>query len=204
MLHLNKKILNEKGLTLVELLAVVILTAIVSILLFSITIKALENTRIISQETMLRDEADIIVSKFIKAMYSTRQDHIIYNKTDNNGNSYLEITTDLSKCRRDKNGRFLDLNGNPLSNDNLCKPTLKPIGFKTENGVTKIQISDEQYTVLNNSITVLPTSKINGDPDDTSVYEIDLKLSITHTRGNTETTKEMSFKNEIQPIVNSK
>ncbi|MER2008532.1 MAG: prepilin-type N-terminal cleavage/methylation domain-containing protein [Psychrobacillus sp.] len=202
MLHLSKK-LNEKGITLVELLAVVILTAIVSILLFSITSKALENNRIISQEAILRDEADIIVSKFIKSLYSTKQETIIRNITTGD-NSYLEITNDLSKCRRDEDGRFLDLSGNPLNNDNLCKPTLKPIGFKTENGITKIHILDEQYTLSYNNIKVSPTSKVYGNPDDSSVYEIELNLEITQIRGNNKTSKAMKFKNEIQPIINSK
>lgn len=202
MLHLSKK-LNEKGITLVELLAVVILTAIVSILLFSITSKALENNRIISQEAILRDEADIIVSKFIKSLYSTKQETIIRNITTGD-NSYLEITNDLSKCRRDEDGRFLDLSGNPLNNDNLCKPTLKPIGFKTENGITKIHILDEQYTLSYNNIKVSPTSKVYGNPDDTSVYEIELNLEITQIRGNNKTSKAMKFKNEIQSIINSK
>jgi Tfp pilus assembly protein PilE len=204
MYPLNRKYQNENGLSLVELLAVIVLIGIVTIILFSMTTKAIENTRIISQETVLRDEADIIVSKFIKTLYSTRQDHIIYNITTSGGNSYLEVTNDLSKCRRDENGKFLDTNGNVLNNDTLCKPTLKPIGFKTENGITIIHISNETYKVSNNNIQVLPTSKVNGSPEETSIYEIELNLSITHTRGNKQTTKEMTFKNEIQPIVNKK
>ncbi len=204
MFRLNKKYTNENGLSLIELLAAIVLIGIVSILLFSMTAKAIENNRIISQETFLRDEADIIVSKFIKTMYSTKQDHIIYNVTKNDGNSYIEITNDLTKCRRNEDGKFLDTNGNVLNNDNLCRPTLKPIGFKTENGVTKIHILDEVYKVSNNNIQVLSTSKVNGKPIETSIYEIELKLSITHTRGSKETTREMTFKNEIQPIVNKK
>ncbi|MBD8038250.1 hypothetical protein H9635_15965 [Solibacillus sp. A46] len=201
---MNKTKLDEKGLTLVELLAVVILTGIVSILVFSITTKALENTRIISQETMLRDEADIIVSKFIKEMYSTKQEHIIRYKEEviidpisnkkSYKYSYLEVIENESKCQRDENGDY--------KIEGECK--LKDIGFKTVNGVTKIQIFNEQYTVSNSSIKVLAESKINGTPNETSVYEIVLKLKFTHVRGNKETERIMSFKNEIQPIVNSK
>ena len=204
MFRLNKKYKNENGLSLVELLAAIVLIGFVSILLFSMTIKAIENNRIISQETILRDEADIIVSKFIKQLYSTRQDHIIYNITTDSGNSYLEVTNDLSKCRRDENGNFLDTNGRVLNNESLCRPTLKPIGFKTENSVTTIHILDETYKASNKSIHVLPTSKINGNPEDTSIYEIELKLSIIHTRGNKQTTKDMTFKNEIEPVINKK
>ena len=204
MFRLNKKNLNENGLSLIELLAAIVLIGIVSILLFSMTAKAIENNRIISQETFLRDEADIIVSKFIKTMYSTRQDHIINNVTTSNGNSYIEITNDLSKCRRNEDGKFLDTDGNVLNNDDLCRPTLKPIGFKKENNTIKIHILDEIYNISNNNIQVLSTSKVNGKPKETSIYEIELNLQITHTRGNKETIRTMTFKNEIQPILTSK
>ncbi|MGN7478839.1 PulJ/GspJ family protein [Solibacillus silvestris] len=201
---MSKNITNQKGLTLVELLATMVLTAIVSLLLFSIATKALENTNIIGQETVLRDEADIIVSKFIKTLYSTRQDHIIRNITTTDGNSYIEVTNDLSKCRRDENGKFLDKDGNPLNNDSYCRPTLQPIGFKTTNGTTKIHILNEEYAIINKGIKILPTSKINGNPEETTVYEIMLNLASTTKRGNNTVTKEMTFKNEVQPIVISK
>lgn len=203
MCQLNKTISNQKGLTLLELLATIVLTAIVSLLIYSITTKALENTNIITQETIIRDEADIIVSKFIKVLYSTRQDHIIRNITTG-GDSYIEVTTDLSKCRRDESGGFLDTDGKPTSIDRLCKPTLQPIGFKTVDGTTKIHILNEEYKIVNKDIKILPTSKLNGNPQETNVYEIVLNLASTKTRGNNTTIKEMTFKNEIQPIVNSK
>lgn len=202
---MSKNIGNQKGLTLVELLATMVLTAIVSILVFSLATKVIENTKVISQETILRDEADLIVSKFIKTLYSTRQDHIIHNTTTATGNSYLEVTTDLSKCRRDESGRFLGSNGQPMSDDSYCRPTLKLIGFKTKNGITKIHILDVEYEIVNKGLRILPTSKINGNPQDTSVYEIVLNLASIVTRGNNNTTtKEMTFKNEVQPIVRSK
>lgn len=203
MCQLNKNISNQKGLTLLELLATIVLTAIVSLLIYSITTKALENTNIITQETIIRDEADLIVSKFIKVLYSTRQDHIIRNITTG-GDSYIEVTTDLSKCRRDESGGFLDTDGKPTSIDRLCKPTLQPIGFKTVDGTTKIHILNEEYKIVNKDIKILPTSKLNGNPQETNVYEIVLNLASIKTRGNNTTTKEMTFKNEIQPIVNSK
>ena len=196
MLHLNNKISNQKGLTLVELLAVLVLTAIVSTFLISITTKALENTKIISQETVLRDEADLIVTKFINTLYSTKQEHIIRNTTTAGGNSYLEVTNDLSKCRRNESGTLI--------NETECNKTLRPIGFKTVNDVTKIHIFNEEYKIANDRIKILLSSKINGRPEATNVYEIVLALSITHTRGNNDSTKEMVFKNEIQPIVKYK
>ena len=196
MFHLTKLLKNQKGLTLIELLASVILVSIVSILIFSIATKAIENNRVIQQETMLRDEADIIVSKFIKTLYSTKQGYIIRNKTDGVGNSYIEVTNDLTKCQKDEFGNLIT--------EPDCNSTLKPIGFKTTGGVTKIHILDEEYTVSQKNIEILSSSKINGDPNSTSVYEINLQLKITHKRGNRLLPKEMTFKNDIQPILTSK
>lgn len=202
MFHLNKLLKNQKGLTLIELLASVVLISIISIFIFSITTKAIENNLVITQETTLRDEADIIVSKFIKSLYASKQGYIVRNVTNAN-ESYLEITNDLEKCKKDDNGNWVfDAAGQ-------CRATLKPIGFKTTNGVTKayyvnISHTPEEYAVQQRNIELLSTSKIVGNPADTDIYEIILDLKITHKRGNKEITKTMSFKNEVQPILTSK
>ena len=196
MLYLNKRIGNERGLTLVELLASIVLLSILSIFIFSIMTKTIENNRIIQQETMLRDEADIIVSRFIKTLYSTKQGYIIRNTTNAQGNSYLEVTNDLGKCQKNEAGLLID--------ERACNTTLKPIGFKTENGKTKLYIFDELYAIANPNINISATSHIKGDPASTTLYEINLTLQITHKRGNKEVSKQMTFVNQIQPILTSK
>lgn len=202
MLHLNKLLKNQRGLTLVELLASVVLISIISIFIFSITTKAIENNLVITQETMLRDEADIIVSKFIKSLYASKQGYIVQNVPSAN-ESYLEITNDLEKCKKDDSGNWI------FDAANQCRATLKPIGFKTTDGETKAYFVNsshiqEEYSVQQKNIKLLSTSKIIGNPADTNVYEIILDLKITHKRGNKEITKTMSFKNEVQPILTSK
>ena len=72
---------SEKGLTLVELLATIVIATIISLFLFNIISSAMENNRVIQQENMLRDEADLIISKMIKALYSTNQNAIIHNSS---------------------------------------------------------------------------------------------------------------------------
>jgi prepilin-type N-terminal cleavage/methylation domain-containing protein len=196
MFRLNKQSKNERGLTLIELLASIVLLSIVSIFIFSIVTKTIENNRIIQQETMLRDEADIIVSKFIKTLYSTKQGYIIRNTTNNAGNSYIEVTNDLEKCKKNEEGVLID--------KSACDKTLKPLGFKTVNGVTSLYILDEQYSIINPKIKVLSTSQIKGDPNSTTLYEVKLTLQITHKRGNKEIPKQMTFINQIQPILTSK
>lgn len=195
MFHLNKKRKNEAGLTLIELLASIALISIISILLFSLITKAIENNNKIHAETILRDEADIIMSKVIKTLYSTKQGYIIRNTT-NSDNSFLEVTSDIEKCERREDGSVI--------NSNQCNPTLKPIGFKTVNRTTSLYILDEQYKTSYSNVKILPTSKVLGDPNKTSVYEITLNLSLTYKRGNIEQTKEMTFINQIEPILTSK
>lgn len=196
MFQLNKQSKNERGLTLVELLASIVLLSIISIFIFSIVSKTIENNRIIQQETMLRDEADIIVSKFIKTLYSTKQGYIIRNTTNSVGNSYIEVTNDLEKCQKNEEGVLID--------KSACDKTLKPIGFKTTNGVTSLFILDEQYSIAHPNIKILSTSHIKGDPNNTTLYEVNLTIQITHKRGNKEIQKQRTFVNQIQPILTSK
>ena len=58
--------------TLVELLAAIIIGAIVSFSIFQFLYKGMENTKIIQTENFLRDEADIIISRFVKELYKFR------------------------------------------------------------------------------------------------------------------------------------
>lgn len=196
MFHLNKQLKNERGLTLVELLASIVLLSILSIFIFSIITKTIEHNRVIQQETMLRDEADIIVSKFIKALYSTKQAAIIRNTTNDKGDSYIEVTNDLRKCQKNEEG--------VLRNAEACNATLKPIGFKTVNGMTNLYILDEMYSIAHPNIKILPSSHIKGNPENSTLYEVNLTLQITHRRGKEEISKQQTFINQIQPILISK
>lgn len=196
MFHLNKQLKNEQGITLVELLASIVLLSILSIFIFSIITKTIEHNRVIQQETMLRDEADIIVSKFIKTLYSTKQAAIIRNTTNGKGDSYIEVTNDLRKCQKNEEG--------VLRNAEACNATLKPIGFKTVNGMTKLYILDEMYSIAHPNIKILPSSHIKGNPANSTLYEVNLTLQITHRRGKEEISKQQTFINQIQPILISK
>lgn len=186
---LNNYIKNEKGLTLVELLASVILLSIISVFVFSIIIQAIDTNREVQQKTALRDEGDIIVSKFIKTLYSTKQEDIVRT----NG-KYIEVTNDPTKCTKDDSGNWIE--------DSTCSATLEKIGFEKINGVTTITFKNEKYSTTNKNVKILEESAINGDPKKDSLYEIQLKLEITQKRGGKETKKQMEFKNQIQPIVN--
>lgn len=180
---------NEKGLTLVELLASVILLSIISVFVFSIIIQAIDTNREVQQKTALRDEGDIIVSKFIKTLYSTKQEDIVRA----NG-KYIEVTNDPTKCTKKEDGDW--------NLDSTCLATLEKIGFDTSEGVMTIFFKKEKYSTSNKNVKILDTSAINGDPQKDTIYEIQLALEIVQKRGNKETKKQIEFKNQIQPIVN--
>ncbi|MGE7092978.1 type II secretion system protein [Lysinibacillus sp. NPDC048646] len=189
---MNKYIKNKNGLTLVELLATIVILAIVSTLVFSILMKTIETNHNIQQETILRDEADLIISKFIKTLYSTNQNQIVRNIN----NQYIEVTNDLTKCQKTEENEWII--------NTACEKTLEPIGFKTEKNITSIYFKSEKYSVQNSNIKILEGSEISGDPSNESIYGIDLKLEITKKRSGNNHPKKMEFKNQIQPIVNSK
>lgn len=84
---------NQHGMTLVELLVAVIISALISVFTFNILTKGVENYTKISQETQFRDEADYLMSNLVKNIYTTREEDIlkVVNPAGNSKSSYFEI-----------------------------------------------------------------------------------------------------------------
>ncbi len=186
---------NQKGLTLVELLAAIVIFSVIAIFATSILLNSIKTYAKINSDTILRDEADIIMSKFFKTIYSLKQEQITLNEIESKNGTYthyLYIANNSSACERDENG--------VLKNKVTCKNTSLPIGFETKNSITKIKLLNEEYEIGSNGIQISSKSKIIGNPEDTTIFEIELILNLIHKRG----TKEMTFRTEIQPIVKTK
>lgn len=205
MLHLNKVRLNEHGISLVELLAVIILISFISIFTMSLIVQSNETTREIHIESQFRDEADVIVSKLTKKMYETNRAHIVQVVSNAEGN-YLNITSDLTKCKKDDDGNWII--------DSACKNSFQKVGFVNDGGVTKLYLEDkipladgsyittdkhEIYEVNNKDIELLNNSTIYEDVHSNGAYEIDLHLKYKSKRGGKEIEQKMQFKNRIQP-----
>lgn len=196
MFLLNKVHHSEKGITLIELLAAIVITAIILTLTFSIIMKAIEINQNVKLETTLRDEADIIMSKFIATLYSSKQQDIIGNPILLPGNSYINYSTDSTKCSNDQ------------ITSAACTSTFLPIGFQTTNNVTTVHLVNpetkiaESYAITNNGVQILSDSTITlvNTPNTDPVYEITLKLQITKKYGFNEVTKQETYINKIQPI----
>lgn len=75
MLCMNKA-LNEKGLTLVEILAVIVISSIIMIFAGSLIVQSMKNQERITAEAQLRDEADIVMAKLMKAIFTLKESEI--------------------------------------------------------------------------------------------------------------------------------
>lgn len=192
MFLLNKMLKNSQGVTLLEVLASITLFAIISILVVNVFVKASETANNVQTDTELRDEADLIMSRFIKTIYSTNQNKIVRN-IKNGNESYIEITNDLSKCQKDENGNW-------NTDTTACQNTLQKVGFQTIDHTTNMLLKDKNYKPENKNIRILPESKINGDPETDSTYEIYLVLEKITKHGDKKIPKTMIFKNSIQPL----
>lgn len=87
---------NEKGMTLIELLATVVITTIIAMLAFSLLINGLNATKTIQKEITLRDEADYLMAALVKQLYTTKESKIEHHYLPQNGTKdyYLAIQTD--------------------------------------------------------------------------------------------------------------
>ncbi|MCM3316879.1 prepilin-type N-terminal cleavage/methylation domain-containing protein [Rummeliibacillus stabekisii] len=188
---MNKILNNNKGITLLEVLATLVITSIIGIITMNVFIKGSESAKNINIDSQLRDEADLIMSKFIKTIYTTNQNTIVHRNFEGN-NSYIEVTSDLTKCSKDEEGKW--------KIDTVCEATLKKIGFITANDKTTVSFKNEEYNLQNQNIQILPESKISGDPSTASSYEILLVLEEKTKYGNKTITQKKIFKNTIQPL----
>lgn len=88
------KLLNEKGITLVELLATIVIVSIVAALSYSILFQGYSNYQRIKAENELRDEADLIMASLIKDIFVLKSSEIRLDKSCSSGTkqSFLTIT----------------------------------------------------------------------------------------------------------------
>ena len=80
-----KKLKNEKGVTLTELLAAIVLAAIIGIIGYNILFIGFATMERVKTEAALRDEADLIMASFIEELYTKKMPEIqFYNSEDGN------------------------------------------------------------------------------------------------------------------------
>ena len=70
---MNNNILNQKGLTLIELLASLIITITLSFFAFNLLTKGLDHYENIKYTNSLRDEADYLMALLVKKKYTLQK-----------------------------------------------------------------------------------------------------------------------------------
>lgn len=88
-----KRLNNERGLTLIELLATIVLISMIGLVAFGILFNGFKTYDRVKVETALRDEADIIMAELISHMYTMKSSDIASKHLTENEqmNYYLQL-----------------------------------------------------------------------------------------------------------------
>ncbi|WP_026906453.1 PulJ/GspJ family protein [Paucisalibacillus globulus] len=87
---------NERGETLVELLAAIVLTSIIGVIGYSLLISGFSTYDRVKDESALRDEADLIIASLINELYPLKNSEIKNSYLPENGtdNYYFVLEND--------------------------------------------------------------------------------------------------------------
>lgn len=91
---LNRKIINEAGITLVEVLATLVIMSIIGALAYTILFQGYSNYNRVKIEAELRDEADLIMANYISDFYVMKKTETKLSNACVNGfvNSSVTVT----------------------------------------------------------------------------------------------------------------
>ena len=188
------KLRNNKGITLVELLVVIVLTSGIMIATTTLLISASKNNTQIMQETKIRDEADYLMSLFVKEFYTLKKSNIVEDMATSANVEYVKYTVDYDPTYE----------GAPNLCDSEAKKCTVLSGFIKEEGQVKMYIKGEEIIPLNSSLKITSNSTIelpltDGLVNTSPSYKI--KIELENTKKTIENNK-MSFENEISIINN--
>ena len=85
--------MNERGLTLVEVLAVFVITAIIGLVAYSVLFSGFRTYDRVKVEASLRDEADLIMSELISEMFVLKESEIDEKQFPESGTKNYYIQT---------------------------------------------------------------------------------------------------------------
>ncbi|MBD8034551.1 MULTISPECIES: PilW family protein [Solibacillus] len=81
---------NQKGLSLVELLAAIVIFSLIAIFATTILLSSIKTYAKINSDTILRDEADLVMANLIKEIYISKDSEIIFTENTSNHNYYIK------------------------------------------------------------------------------------------------------------------
>lgn len=108
---------NQKGFSLVELLAAIVIFSFVIIFATSLLLNSLKSYSNISSDTILRDEADLIMSNLIREIYTSKDSEIKFIENTISNNYYFTFKDSTMPNTGFKDMEIL-INGDPLNISN--------------------------------------------------------------------------------------
>lgn len=201
-----KLLLNNRGITIVEALAVITISSIVIVLSTSIIVQTFKNQKNISIESQLRDEADVISSSLMKDLFTLKESEIDHVAC---GIRQGGVDTDLS-CKTltsDLSGEDLTQANNTKQKMLQCQNTTgctpyaliyltngSKIGFEGDTVYTRVS----SYKIATKNVKLSPYYTIERVMRNSSSnqYSYIYSFTLNHTNKN----KDVTFTNEIMSI----
>lgn len=171
---------NQKGLTLVEMLAVLVIGAIVSLLAFNVLFSMLKNEDKVAINAQLRDEADYYIASLTNTLYTLNEsnvcsDLIESDEDDTKSFSYIFTSDNCLGASKKKTGFDHE------ENDNFALYVNAPVDT---NGYA------EPLRGMNKNIKICSTSKLEKEKN---IYKVTLTLLYNG--------QSKTFKSEVHSIL---
>lgn len=151
-----KRNFNEKGITLVEVLAVMVISAIILGLLYTVLTTFLKAQKDVTTDTLLRDEADYYIANLINYLYTLKESDVC------GGLKKSADANDPSTFIRTK-----DVNGN-------CSENSPITGFYLDQNIFSLYVNGEEISQQNTNIHIDKSSHMEKEDN---VYKITLTLN---------------------------
>lgn len=178
--------LNEKGLTLIELLATLVLVSIISIFSFSLISSAIDSYRINQLNSELRAQADLL---FLSVNKELAPSHFSKIKNSNQNLDVKKLTistTPFLSCQEYKE----DLA--------TCTSSIQTLELKVLNGRTELLIGGA-IVHLSSKFEIDSSSTFLIDKN-TKTIRLNLIINYPYVRGNTTQIKSETFTQTFRPI----
>jgi hypothetical protein len=177
---------DERGITLLELLATITISTIVLSVIYGVFITGLNLYKKIGIEGQLRDDADYVVSRIMNKLYSLPFDHIDYCPNTNEGtcitlvnDKYVGIDPINRILDINPEKKYEDENKNTLSTESTIQLV------ETETGFYQFKIDEEILSTQSNfngsTITFQCSKEQNGNCVSAM---INIDLTVQHQRTN--------------------
>ncbi|MFJ5768461.1 PilW family protein [Psychrobacillus sp. NPDC093180] len=137
---MNKKILDQKGLTLIELLASLVITITLSFFAFNLLTQGLNHYENIKSSNTLRDEADYLMAVLVKEIYTTKETEISSHPEASKPYFLITKSGKTFKSGFDNGKLFIQSVSTGTENKNISISTKSTIVAGEDDGSYKINL----------------------------------------------------------------